>query len=193
MSTRAGSRPKLAPGDFVFLSFLAWAPMTAYDVKKFMAQSVSNFWTAAHSQVYQQARRLARDGYLREQPVPGARRKRLLHLTPKGRRAVRTWLRQPARPPQYFSEAMVKVFFARQAGDLDATLRLLEHEREGYREQLAAFEALLPLLEMEPDQHYPAMTLDLGMRLYRTLVGWCDETIRKLERERARSGNGAGG
>ena len=184
-------KPALAPGDYVFLSFLAWEPMTAYDIKKFMAESVSNFWSAAHSQVYQQAKRLIRDGYVREQVLPGARRRRVLHLTPKGRRAVMHWLRTPAHPPQYYSEAMVKLFFAAQARDLEATTRMLERERERNGELLAKFEALLPVLLAQEEDRYPAMTLDLGIRLHRTLVEWTDDTLRKLREDRERTRRGA--
>ena len=190
MSNRP-AKPALAPGDYVFLAFLAWGPMTAYDIKKFMAESVSNFWSAAHSQVYQQAKRLVRDGYVREQVLPDARRRRVLHLTPKGRRVVMHWLRTPARPPQYYSEAMVKLFFAAQAGDLDATTRMLERERERNSELLARFEALLPLLLEQEADRYPAMTLDLGIRLHRTLVEWTADTLKKLERDRKRASRGA--
>src|SRR6266567_1376013 len=109
---KAKPKQELAPGDHVFLSILTWEPMSAYDIKKFMAESVSNFWSAAHSQVYQQARRLTRDGYIREQALPGARRKRQLQLTAKGRRAVTHWLRQPAGAPQFYAESLVKLFFA---------------------------------------------------------------------------------
>ena len=183
MSNRTARTQKLAPGDYVFLAFLTWEPMTAYDIKKFMAESVSNFWSAAHSQVYQQAKRLVRDGYVREQVLPGARRKRVLHLTPKGRRAVMHWLRQPAEPPQYFSEPMVKLFFAAQAGDLEATHRILQADRDRNRELLTAFEALMPVLLASEEDRYPAMTLDLGIRLHRTLVEWADDTLRKLEKD----------
>jgi DNA-binding PadR family transcriptional regulator len=176
-------KPALAPGDYVFLSFLAWEPMTAYDIKKFMAESVSNFWSAAHSQVYQQAKRLLRDGYVREQTAPGARRRRILHLTPKGRRAVMHWLRTPARPPQYFSEAMVKLFFAAQAGDLEATKRMLEKDRERMTDLLSQYEAMFPMLLAQEEDRYPAMTLDLGIRLHRTLIEWTDDALAKLDQD----------
>jgi DNA-binding PadR family transcriptional regulator len=187
MSNRASTASKLAPGDFVFLAFLTWEPMTAYDIKKFMAESVSNFWSTAHSQVYQQARRLVRDGFVREQALPGARRKRVLHLTPKGRRAVMHWLRQPAQPPQYFSEAMVKLFFAAQAGDLKATKRMLEQDRDRNRGLLAGFEALMPVLQAAEEDRYPAMTLDLGIRLHRALAEWADDTLRELDQDLRRA------
>lgn len=176
----SNQRPKLAPGDYVFLAFLTWAPMTAYDIKKFMAESVSNFWSAAHSQVYQQARRLVRDGYVREQPVPGARRKRMLQLTPRGRRAVSQWLRHPANPPQFYAESLVKLFFAGQAGNLEATREMMQHERDSYAERLAAFEAKLPLLQADPEHRYPAMTLELGIQLHRLMIEWADGVLARL-------------
>jgi PadR family transcriptional regulator, regulatory protein AphA len=184
----------LASGDYVFLAFLTWEPMSAYDIKKFMAVSVSNFWSAAHSQVYQQAKRLTRDGYIREQAVPGARRKRVLHLTAKGRRAVMHWLRQPGRPPQFYCESLVKLFFAGQAGDLEATKRALLYDRDGFVERLAAFEGLLPALKADPAERYPALTLDLGIRLHRMMIEWIDDTVVELEgdleAERADAGVG---
>src|SRR5579864_872488 len=70
-----GSQPA---GDFVFMAFLALSPMSAYDVKKAMAGTVSFFWSAAHSQVYQQARRLVRDGFVAEEAGDNPRRRRLL-------------------------------------------------------------------------------------------------------------------
>src|SRR5687767_11795615 len=102
----------LAPGDAIFLSFLLWGPATAYDIKKGMAASVSHFWTAAHSQVYQQAARLTRDGFVKEKDTGSARRKKLLTLTAKGRRAVDAWLRSPAGPAELRDESLAKLFFA---------------------------------------------------------------------------------
>lgn len=177
-------RRGLAPGDYVFLAFLTWGPATAYDIKKGMQASVSNFWSTAHSQVYQQAGRLLRDGYVKEQRLPrGARRKRLLSLTPKGRRAVTSWLRSPAAPPQLFMEALVKLFFAPQAGDLLATRRVIEQERDDTIRGLAGYEELYPRLAAQVDGRYPAMTLDLGIRIHRTVLEWANDSIAEIERD----------
>jgi DNA-binding PadR family transcriptional regulator len=173
--------PALPAGDYVFLSFLTVAPMTAYDIKKAMAESVSNFWSTAHSQVYQQATRLIRDGYVRQTEVAGPRRKRELFLTDKGREAVGEWLRAPAKPTQVFSELLVKVFFADQAGDLDATRRILEDQRQQTLAILESYEDLMHSLRLEPAVHYPAQTLEFGIRFARMSVGWIDEQIAAID------------
>src|ERR1051326_1310008 len=100
---------ELPAGDYIFLAFLLWGPASAYDIKKTMAISVSYFWSAAHSQVYQQATRLLRDGYIKEKEAPGGRRKRMLSLTAKGRRTVNEWLRSPASFPELRDEALAKL------------------------------------------------------------------------------------
>lgn len=160
--------------------------MSVYDLKRHMAASVSNFWTAAHSQVYQQASRLVRDGYAKQREIPGGRRKRVLSLTPKGRKAVVEWLRFPASVVELYSEVLVKVFFAHQAGDLEATRQMLESDRRRLIERLAGYEALMKRLENDERQRYPASTLDLGIRFHRLVIRWEDEVLAMLQEDLAR-------
>jgi len=177
-------KPRLAAGDYVFLSFLTMGPMTAYDIKKAMTESVSNFWSAAHSQVYQQATRLTRDGYVKQHEVAGPRLKRQLSLTEKGRKAAVEWLRSPARQSEVFSELLVKVFFAAQAGDFEATRKILEHERAETSRTLKEYEQLMEMLRTAPAMHYPAQTLEFGIRFSRMTIKWIDEQIALIDEER---------
>jgi DNA-binding PadR family transcriptional regulator len=160
---------------------LLLAPMSVYEIKKAMRASISHFYSAAHSQVYQQANRLVRDGYVREKPAPGGRRKRILTLTPKGRRAVLQWMRSPEADDQLYSELLVKMFFAEYASDPDGVRVMLERRREDLAGLLAEYERFLPMLEAAEDNPYPAMTLSAGVHTYRAQLAWIDETLAKLE------------
>jgi PadR family transcriptional regulator, regulatory protein AphA len=177
------SRPEkaLPSGDYLFLAMLLLDPMSAYEIKKAMQGSVSHFYSAAHSQVYQQASRLVRDGYVREKETAGGRRKRILQLTPKGRRAVLEWLRAPDADDQLYSELLVKVFFASAADDRDGLRRLLERRREESAGILAEYEQFIPLLEAAKDNPYPGMTMSAGIHYYRAELVWIDETLAKLD------------
>jgi DNA-binding PadR family transcriptional regulator len=173
---------ELPAGDHIFLAFLLWGPASAYDIKRTMAISVSYFWSAAHSQVYQQAARLLREGYIKEKEAPGRRRKRILSLTPKGRRAVQEWLRSPASFPELRNESLAKVFFAAH-GDLEKIRAMLLDQREHHVSQLAEFEGIRKLLELadNPEVPYELMTLRLGIAVERTCLGWLDEVLKELE------------
>src|SRR5688572_31297691 len=153
------SRPRkpLPSADYPFLGMLLLAPMSPYEIKKAMQGSISHFYSAAHSQVYQQASRLVRDGYAKEKEAPGGRRKRILSLTPKGRRAVMGWLRTPEAEDQLYSELLVKVFFAKYADDPDGLRTMLERRREESETMLREYEQFLPMLEAARENPYPAM------------------------------------
>jgi DNA-binding PadR family transcriptional regulator len=182
------SRPEksLPSGDYAFLAMLLLAPMSAYQLKKAMEGSISHFYSAAHSQVYQQASRLVRDGYVREKEAPGGRRKRILSLTPKGRQAVLEWLRAPEADDQLYSELLVKTFFANYADDPAAMRTMLERRREESEEMLASYEQFLPALESAEDNPYPAMTLSAGIHYHRSELAWIEETLAKLDKMKRR-------
>jgi DNA-binding PadR family transcriptional regulator len=178
------SRPKdteLRSADFGFLGMLLLAPMSAYQVKKAMQGSISHFYSAAHSQVYQQANRLVRDGYVKEKEVEGGRRKRILSLTPKGRKAVTEWVRSPDSTDEFYSELLVKVFFTSYVSDPGRVREMLENRREESAKMLADYEQFLPVLE-DADDPFPAMTLHYGVHAYRAEVEWIDETLAKLDK-----------
>jgi hypothetical protein len=113
---------------------------------------------------------------------------------------VTQWLRHPANPPQYYAESLVKLFFAAQAGDLPATMAMLEHEREGFAERLAEYELKLPFLQADPDHRYAAMTLELGIRINRLMIEWVDDILQRMAADarstagsaRRRAGRSAG-
>lgn len=181
-----GGRP-LSPGDYVFMAFLGIGPMSAYDIKKAMAGSVNFFWSAAHSQVYQQARRLVRDGYLDEGETEGTRRRRTLSLTPSGREALGAWLRQPAPLVRVYDEAIAKVFFGDQAGPA-ALVELLEDQQRRHSELLVAYECIGQALSgWDPGDSppYQLMLNRLGVDVERVWLGWVDEML-PLLREAAR-------
>lgn len=183
----------LSPGDRAFLGMLELGLRTAYEIKKAMAGSISFFWSAAHSQVYQQAARLVRDGYVRERVEPGGRRRKLLALTPKGRRALRAWLTTPAGPVELRDEMLVKVFFAALAGDAVGTRAVLEDQRSLYADVLAEFERIdRMLVEAErADEHgharFQRLTVGLGLRVMRAYLDWLDETIPQIRDQRPRT------
>lgn len=184
--------PELAAGDHIFLAFLLWGPASAYDIKKTMAISVSYFWNAAHSQVYQQASRLLHLGYIKEKEAPGGRRKRILSLTPKGRRAVEGWLGSPASYPEFRNESLAKVFFAAH-GDLEKIRAMLLDQRDHHVKQLAEYQGIRKMLELADNKEVPfeLMTLRAGIAVEETCIRWLDEVLKEFD-QRIRSGGDSG-
>ncbi len=78
-----------------FVLGLVWrhGPCAPYDVRRLLAESPSTQWSASAGSIYPLAARLEKAGYLRGRARrTGKRARRELTLTPKGLRALRTWI-----------------------------------------------------------------------------------------------------
>jgi DNA-binding PadR family transcriptional regulator len=179
---------QLTTGDYLFLAFLKTGPHSAYEIKKEMTSSVNFFWSAQHSQVYQQANRLRRDGYIEPRGSASTRNRQLLGLTEEGSRAVGLWLEEPAAPYRVYDESLAKVFFGSFAGEA-ATSQLLSDQQRHHTELLGEFERLRGVLEavdfgdIVPGQLY---ALRLGIEVERAYLRWIRHTLDELANFRSR-------
>jgi DNA-binding PadR family transcriptional regulator len=171
----------------VALGFLTWRPMSGYDVKKIVEQSVSNFWSESFGQIYPTLRALVREGLASTVPtdVKGLRRRQVYAITEKGRAALRQWLEDPITPGPLRNELLLKLFFARQAGG-----EVAKKHVEGFKARMIAlsrhYEAIGEQLSREradePDLEYWQLTLEYGRLEADAHLAWCDKAIAALER-----------
>src|SRR5437868_3154880 len=59
-----------------------------YDLKRWIGNSVENFWPVPHTTAYSEPERLTRGGYLVERREERGRRRRLYQITERGREAL---------------------------------------------------------------------------------------------------------
>ncbi|MDQ3851073.1 MAG: PadR family transcriptional regulator [Actinomycetota bacterium] len=108
-----------------------------YDLKQAVAGSVGNFWSVPHSQIYREAARLERGGYLscRPESTSGGRTRKVYRLHQRGARELDRWRREPPRElPQLRDPGLLKLFFG-------ADPRALAPARaEAHRRKLAEYE-----------------------------------------------------
>jgi len=175
-------KSELATGDYLFLAFLKTGPRSAYEIKKEMSSSVNFFWSAQKSQVYQQANRLKRDGYIEPRGAASARNRQLLALTAEGTRAVDLWLEEPAAPYRVYDESLAKLFFASFTTHTTAA-KLVTDQQRHHTELLAEFERIETVLgavdfgEVVPGQLY---ALRLGIEVERAYLRWIRQTLADL-------------
>lgn len=135
------------------------------------------FWTGAASQVYAEARRLARLGYLQTSIEPGRTRPRTRYaLTSRGLDVFRRWARTPAPYPRIQHEASVRVF----AVDLLEDPRDVVRALVALRAELDDLTALLDrLAERGRAIPHRARGIELQLSLARRILdahrAWIDE------------------
>jgi len=140
------SVPRLTAVSYMVLGLIENAgEATPYQLKQFAGQSVGNFWTIQHAQLYTESERLAKAGLLDEEREEGGRRRRIYRLTGAGREALAAWRSAPATElGELRSPGLLQLFFGAEKEPLAAAqveahgAKLEEYERlyDGAREWL---------------------------------------------------------
>lgn len=171
--------------QYAILGALTLAPMSGYDLKQFVDESVRHFWAESFGQIYPMLRRLEADRLVVRQPAPAAtRRERVVYaITDAGREALARWVGAPARDDVGRIEVLLKLFFAPSAPPGTAE-RLLRAFRAEHAARLARYDAVARGLQAErrgaAELPYWLATLNYGCSVSRALVAWCDESLAAL-------------
>jgi DNA-binding PadR family transcriptional regulator len=127
----------LTTTSYAVLGLLAIRPWSTYELTQQMDRSLGRIWPRATSKLYEEPKKLARHGFARaaEERV-GRRRRTVYSITPKGRRALESWLQEPSAPPVLESEQLLKVFYS-DCGSRADLLATLGAAREWAQQQSA--------------------------------------------------------
>jgi DNA-binding PadR family transcriptional regulator len=116
---------KLTTTSYAILGLLALRPWSAYELSQQMRRNVGEFWPRAERGIYDEPKNLVAHGYATATDEHQGRRSRTVYaITPAGRRALRAWLAEDSAPPQFESEAVLRIAFA-EHGRKDDALRTL--------------------------------------------------------------------
>ncbi len=156
---------KLTTASYLVLGMVeTLQPVTPYELKTFAAETVVNFWSLPHTQIYTQCDRLLEDGFLSERREKTGRRRRSFSMTRAGEKALAAWRAEPADQPAELRDlATLKLFFGANPKQL-AKSQLAIHE-----EQLAKYLAIKAAGNM-PDG--PRLALEAGIAHEREFVSF---------------------
>jgi DNA-binding PadR family transcriptional regulator len=184
----------LPPTAWAVLGLLSFGrELSGYDLRKWANASLRFFYgSPAMSQIYRELRRLEECGYAVSPPVrpDEPRRKRLYRITPAGRTALTTWLREaPVEAPVLRHSVALRVWLGHLSDP--ATLR---HTVEAHRafaagmvEEVARARAAA---EHEPAWTYPAVIERWGERYWAGERDAADALLADLDRVASRAATG---
>ena len=187
---------------FAILGLLSWKPMSGYDIKKLVEMSLSHFWSESYGNLFPTLNALVDEGLAtkRVDPGSGGRRRQEYKVTPKGRRAYKKWMCEPADPVQMRNELQLK-FFLTSRGSIDDSIRLLEEYRAQQKERYVEFKSSEVMLaqavrtDVMPDTFEPLLgtttersdellifflTLRHGILAIEARMAWIAEALRAL-------------
>jgi DNA-binding PadR family transcriptional regulator len=171
---------------FAILGLLSLEPMSGYDIKRAVQETLHHFWNESYGQIYPALAALEKDDLVRLHDgtaAKSARPRKVYAITPKGRRALAAWRRQAPESRPFRNELLLRMFF----GDPPSAADLLAHVdrlREEESHRLAEYERLearmLREAKANPSLPYWRATLRYGHHRSTGIVRWCEETARAL-------------
>jgi PadR family transcriptional regulator AphA len=168
---------------FTILGCLTMRPMSGYDIKQFLEQTISHFWSESYGQIYPALQELEESGLVKSREEPGerGRERRVYTITPAGRNVLKEWLEEPAAPDTPRYEHSLKLFFGRNVGpevSLQHIERLRAQTREGLENYKETEMRLLREMRGDPDSEAPYWLIVLrgGIHYSEMVLEWCDES-----------------
>jgi len=171
---------------YAVLGMLSTEPMSGYDIKKAIENSVANFWNESYGQIYPILKQLADAGLTTShtEKQEGKPERYVYTLTDKGREELLHWLAEPVEHAVERNELLLKLFFGHEV----SVTTSIEHVRQ-FRMLMAAllqkYTGIIAYLNEHcmdaPDMLYRRITVSYGLHRTQALVQWCDETIELLQ------------
>jgi len=183
---RSKTVPKSLPATaWAVLGLLSFGrDLTGYDLKKWADASLRFFyWSPAISQIYGELRRLESIGYVESWAAPQdeLRNKRLYRITPLGRDALTTWVRDsPVEPPVLKHGVALRIWLGHLA-DPAALREIVAAHREYAVEMLAAVSEARRTAATNPDWTYPEVVERWGERYWAAERDLADAMLRDLD------------
>lgn len=185
MSTSTTTATRASRTPWVVLGLLAFEPMSGYDLKATIENTVGHFWQESYGQLYPTLRSLRDDGLVTmSSEADGARTRHVYAITDAGRDTLTAWLDEPPRATPVRNELLLKVFFASHA-DANALREHLHHALDRVEEQRAALGAIREAIGREPASAHQrrcwTLTVDLGLRKADAVEAWAREALADVE------------
>ena len=119
------------------MSLLYQRPRSGYEMAQEFQDTLNEFWSAKHSQIYPELKRMTADGLTeyRVEVVGTSLEQKLYSITPRGREEFMRWMNTDLEPPCPRASPNLQVFFS---GHLPSERRIemLTHQLELHRERL---------------------------------------------------------
>jgi DNA-binding PadR family transcriptional regulator len=127
---------------YAIMALLARRPSTGYELAARTRQPLGYFWSAQHSQIHAELRRLMDAGLARfdAKPGPGPHQKKVYSLTAAGQGELSRWVPQPPASTGGGRDDILLKAYAAWAADPDAMRDLFASQIPRHQERLARYQ-----------------------------------------------------
>lgn len=138
---------------YAILGLVDKGNLSGYDITNCFQEEIGHFWSATHSQIYPELRKLTQEGFIEfETLIQGVKlEKKMYSITTIGRQELHQWLVQSMLIPQTLKDAfMLKAYFF-SSMNLDEAQQQFSDQLKKRREKLAYLNERMNVLENNKD------------------------------------------
>lgn len=173
---------------YAILGLVDRKPTTGYDIaKEFKERELSNFWSARHSQIYPELRKLTEEGLLEYEVEISkeVQEKKVYRITKQGKREFVKWLlKDEVMQPTFKDRFRLRMYFVSRmpAEDADALLKSQLVQRKKKLAFLTETQKRYPNLpEYDSDRFGDFLVLRGAILREQAYVDWLEESIRMVK------------
>jgi len=169
--------------NYVILGFLCHEPLTGYEIKKRIDNSLSFFWGGSYGSIYPTLDTLVSEGCVEKEQETSGRGKIIYSITEKGRTLLKEWLVRPVEKDELRYETLLKLFFGSELGREGILVHIQKFEGKT-RDALMLLEMYAANLESaRPDEEhqYYLLTVRFGIETYKAYLNWCQQAKTVLQ------------
>jgi PadR family transcriptional regulator AphA len=179
--------------QYALLGMLSFMPMSGYDLKKFIDQSISFFWSENYGHIYPVLKKLEKEKLVTKKVEhnEGKPSKNVYSITQEGLRVLTKWLAAPVQKEIHRLEILLKLFFGYWA-EIDSMIEKVSVQKQAAQKILEQLEEIEAHIHEHKHAHkefkdkppYGLLCLNFGKHYYNSVVTWCDETLAALQAEK---------
>jgi len=169
---------------YAVLGLLSLKPMTGYEMKGLIAQSVAYFWNESFGQIYPMLNQLAQEKLVEGiEETEGRHNRTRYTLTEKGHQVLHDWLAITPEAVSFRDELVLKLFFGQET--TSASLRShLENALAASRAKLETYQGieahLRGRLDAHPQHKFSLIAVRKGIHWEQAMIAWCLESLTAL-------------
>lgn len=166
--------------DMVILGLLCHEPLTGYDIKKRIDNTIRFFWKGSFGSIYPALADMEKNGLVgksEDVKKTGGRERIEYYITKQGEEALKKWLNDSRASNELKYETLLKLFFG-GIEDREVSIRNIEQFEQEIQQELQLFrlyqKSLSKVLE-ENDHVYYYLTVTFGIETHEAYLKWCKQ------------------
>jgi DNA-binding PadR family transcriptional regulator len=153
-------------GKDIILGLLMESPKTGYEINERFRSVFAHFFFASYGMIYPTLRKLESAGEVEKEVVfqKGKPNKNVYHITEKGKRTFRDYLKTTVSGDRFQSEFLVRLYFGAYV-DADLLRQWMREEQESIQEKIRKLQSVG--LRQEPKMSgSQKLSYDFGLSMY---------------------------